>query len=310
MKNSNYIEMKQCNVFSIKFPTDNIVDVLENAVFDDETLVKIEIVNNPLVKRKVIHLENGLFFTMRTTFKKITKEVLSNKIFELKNKSEYKVQDFSEKEWESLAKEDLFNDLPYSSEYLNVYYCPEKEILFTNNKSKNSKYALNSLIDLFELIGYRSIVVSNEKLGLNTKLKSYLESNQPLFKYLNFQNEVTLRKFDNGDEEFLTCRHLDKEDGREKALSALNNGFVVQSMVMSYEQENFAINFKLDEHLKLRSIRVKDFAYNSKILNQSDFKGRKQIFLDYIQLQFNSLLKIAECTVLEFTSETKLEKFV
>lgn len=290
MKNSNYIEMKQCNVFSIKFPTENIAELLENSELDNEnSTVKVEIVKNPFLKQKVILLDNGLFFTMRATFKKITKEILTDKIFELKNKPQYQEMGYSEREWKALAEEILFDNVPYSSECVNVYYCPEKEILFTNSKSKQSKAALNRLIDLFELIGYRSIVISNEKLGLNKKLQDYVEHNQPLFKYLHFLNEVTLRKFDNGDEEFLTCRHLDTQDGKEKALSALNNGFIVQSMTMRYEQENFAINFKLDEYLKLRSIRVRDFADKSKILNQSDFKGRDQVFLDYTQAQFNAL---------------------
>lgn len=310
MKNSNCIEMKQCNVFSIKFPVDNIANVLENAVLENDSLLQVEIVKNPLINRKVIELKNGLFFTMRVTFKKITQELLNAKIFELKNNSEFMFDEYSEKEWRILAEDLLFDSVPYSSEYINIYYCPEKEILFTNNKSKRGKAALGCLIDLFELVGYRSIVVSNEKLGLNKRLKDYLEINQPLFKYLNFQNEVTLRKVSNDNEEFLTCRHLETSDGKEKALIALNNNFMVQSVVMKYEQEDFAVSFKLDESLKLRSFRVRDFADTSKIINQTDFKGREQIFIDYIQAQFEALLKIAESTVLEFTAETKLEEFV
>lgn len=31
MKNSDFIQMNQCHIFSIKFPTDNIKEVLEEA---------------------------------------------------------------------------------------------------------------------------------------------------------------------------------------------------------------------------------------------------------------------------------------
>ncbi|MDG6790448.1 hypothetical protein [Glaesserella parasuis] len=85
MKNSDFIQMTQCNIHSIKFPVDNVKEVLEGATFEPTgSYTTIELVKNPMTNTKVLELDNGLFFTLRTTFKKVTKELLSAKIYELK----------------------------------------------------------------------------------------------------------------------------------------------------------------------------------------------------------------------------------
>lgn len=315
MKNSDFIQMKQCHVYSVKFPVDNVQEVLENAEFETASdFFKLEIVCNPMSQEKVQVLDDGIFFSFRTTFKKLTSELITAKVFELKNTDKFAelgyIQPTNEKEWKELASELLISSLPFSSEIINVFYSAEKELLFINSKSKSAQLALSHLIKLFELVGYRSIAVSEEKLGLNTKLKQYLESNQPLFKYLHFQHEATLRKQEDDDDLFLTCRHLDTSAGREKALEALNNGFKVQSLAVFYEKDGFAVNFKLDEHLKTRSLRFASYADDARELNKNYTVGKQAIFYDYISAQFNALLKIASCTVLEFVDNTKLEDFV
>lgn len=319
MKNSDFIQMKQCHIYSIKFPTENIKAVLEQAEFELATNeVKVEVVRNPMTNEKVLELENGIFFTLRTTFKKLTRELLTEKIYELKNGGFEKIKFIvnfdepeSEKEWKELAERILFENVPFSSELVNVFYSPEQELLFASSKSKQSQTALNHLIKLFDLVGFRSIVVSKEKLGLNAKLTHYLEhQNTFLFKYLDFQHEATLRKQDADSELFLTCRHLDSEDGRYKALEALRNGFVVQSMAMGCEVDGFCVNFKLDEHLKIRSLLFTECADVSKQLNKLHVAAKNQILYEYLNAQFAVLLNIAKCTVLEFVDQTKLENFV
>lgn len=312
MKNSDFIKMTQCHIFSIKFPVDDIKTVLENAQIetgvDFET---VELVKNPITGEKVHQLENGLFFTLRTTFKKLTREVLAAKVYELKQtRNEDEPLPSSEKQWEEIAKVKLYENLPFSSEFLNVFYSPEKELLFTNGNSKHNRLALHHLITLFEVAGFKGVVVSDEKLGLNAKLTAYLKEGKPLFKYLNFQHEATLRKLTEDNEEFLTCRHLDTQAGKEKALDALENDFSVQSMLMRYEDDQFAVNFKLDARLKVRSMRFVEYADIARQLNSPNFAGKPFAFLEYLNAQLEALLKIASCTVLEFTGETKLEKFV
>ena len=311
MKNSDFIKMTQCNIFSIKFPVDNVKEVLENAQIEiGDTFTSVELVKNPMTGEKVQQLDNGLFFTLRTTFKKFTREVLAAKVYELKQSNNDEMLPSSEKEWEEVAKFKLYEHLPFSSEFLNVFYSPEKEVLFTSGNSKHNRLALHHLIQLFELAGFRSVVVSDEKLGLNAKLTAYLEDNKPLFKYLNFQHEATLCKLAGDDEEFLTCRHLDTQAGKEKALAALDNDFKVQSMLMRYEGDQFAVNFKLDSRLKIRSMRFVEYADIARQLNSPKFTGKSFALTEYLNAQLDALLKIASCTVLEFTGETKLEQFV
>lgn len=314
MKNSDFIQMSQCHIFSIKFPTDNIKDVLEQAEIDvGDSYIQVEIVKNPMTGQKVKELENGLFFTMRTTFKKVTKELLSAKIYELKQEFKARpelVPPSNEKEWRLEAEMQLFHIVPFSSELVNIFYSPEKELLITNSRSKHTQLALHHLIKLFGLAGFRSVVVSDEKLGLNTRLKDYLAEGKPMFKFLNFEHETTLGNREEGDETFLTCRHLNSEKGKNKALEALNKGFRVKSAKMRYDEGNFPVHFKLDGNLKIRSMRLSEYGDVSKQLNAPNFAGKSLAFTEYLESQINALLKIAECTVLEFVNETKLESFV
>lgn len=317
MKNSDFIQMSQCHIFSIKLPTENIKETLENAKFEiDDPYITLELVKNPMTGEKVQVLENGLFFTFRATFKKVTRELLSAKIYELKERvlKEGGLEDdfipSSETEWKQIATAMIRSTVPYSSELINVFYSPEKELLFTNNHSKHARLALHHLIKTFGLAGFRSVVVSDEKLGLNTRLNDLLVEGKAMFNFLNFQYEVTLKKLEDGDETFLTCRHLANKDGHKKAIEALNNGFRVQSAQMSYTEEGFAIYFKLDSNLKIRSMRFAECADVSRQLNRPDFAGKSAAFVEYLDRLLNALLKIATDTVLEFVNDTKLESFV
>lgn len=48
MKNSDFIKMTQCNIFSIKFPVDNVKEVLEKAQIEiGDTFTSVELVKTP-----------------------------------------------------------------------------------------------------------------------------------------------------------------------------------------------------------------------------------------------------------------------
>lgn len=75
-------------------------------------------------------------------------------------------------------------------------------------------------------------------------------------------------------------------------------------------KEVFIVNFKLDEHLKIRSMRFTEYADVARQLNGTREAHKHAILTEYLEGQLNALLKIAGATVLEFTGETKLESFV
>ena len=79
---------------------------------------------------------------------------------------------------------------------------------------------------------------------------------------------------------------------------------------MRYDEGNFPVHFKLDGNLKIRSMRFSECSDVSKQLNAPNFAAKSLAFTEYLESQLNALLKIAECTVLEFVNETKLESFV
>ncbi|VEI47009.1 Uncharacterised protein [Actinobacillus equuli] len=61
-------------------------------------------------------------------------------------------------------------------------------------------------------------MVSDEKLGLTTRLQKYLTDFTPMFKHLHFEHEATLSKRNGDDESHLLCRHLDDEENVKKRL--------------------------------------------------------------------------------------------
>ena len=305
MNYSDYIKMTQCGIYSITFPTENLVETLETAELTERNGEKFEIVKNLLTGKKITQFEDGgLFFSIRAEFKHATKEQIAYKA------SEFKLDGKNEKEATYLAKIAVFEVLPPSSEIYNIFYNPHTNILIINSHSKRSKTALVQLIEVFGLIGVKSIILSTEKLGINRKFADYLNNGTPLFNTIGFDFEATLKRKTEDDETHRTCRHLDTEDGKNNALHALSEGFTVQSLAMRYEDEyQFSIRFRLDEHLRIRAIKFKDYADTARML-RSDSPAKHQILLDYLDGQYWVLNRIVKNTVLEFAKETKIEKFV
>lgn len=303
MNYEDYIKMTQCAVYSITFPTENIIEKLENAVFPDHAEGKFEIVKNLITGKKVMQLEDGgIYFSIRAEFKQITKQLIACKMIEFK--------DMKKRDAEHLARVELYQALPPSSELYNVFYNPATQILVINNKSKRSNLALSLLVELFGLVGVKSVVVSTEKLGIDTKFKQYLDNHTPLFNSLGFGHEATLRRATDDETIYRTCRHLDTDEGLNNARQAMNDGFSVQSLAMRYEDEYGSIlRFKLDENLKIRSMKFADYAETVRLL-RSDHAGKAMILQDYIIQQYHILNRIIANTVLEFTQDTKLEDFV
>lgn len=87
MKNSDFIQMTQCSMYSIKFPHDKFVETIEKASYPDRgDGFSVEVVTNSLTNHKVQLLGEGYFFTLRVNYKKLTKEMLTAKIAEIKQK--------------------------------------------------------------------------------------------------------------------------------------------------------------------------------------------------------------------------------
>lgn len=305
MNYSDYIKMTQCGVYSIAFPTVNIAETLENAVLQDYRGEKFEIVKNPLTGKKIMQLESGsLFFSIRAEFKHITKQLIACKMLEFKQKGT------NDKSARYDAQAALYELLPPSSELYNIFYNPETQILTINSNSKRSKAALGQLVEVFGLVGVKSVIVSQEKLGINAKFSAYLNDGTPLFSRVGFDHEATLRCESDDDITHRTCKHLDTDAGKNNALHTLSEGFVVQSLAMCCQcGYGFRLRFKLDENLKIRSMRFAKYAETAREL-RSDTTAKHLIFMDYIEEQHELLNRIIRSTVLEFTQKTKLKNFV
>lgn len=304
MNYSDYIKMTQCGIYSITFPTDNLAETLEKVELAERGGEKFEIVKNLLTGKKVLQFDDGgLFFSIRAEFKHATKEQIAYKALEFKREGK------NEKDATYLAKIAVFEVLPPSSELYNIFYNPNTQILIINSNSKRSKTALMQLIEVFGLAGVRSIIVSTEKLGINRKFADYLNDGTSLFNSIGFDHEATLRRKTEDDETHRTCRHLETQDGKNNALHALSEGFTVQSLAMRYEDEyQFIVRFKLDEHLRIRGIKFRDYAETAGML-RSDAPAKSEILEEYVENQYLVLNRIVKNTVLEFTKETKLEQF-
>ncbi|MGR6980834.1 hypothetical protein ACUHGC_05350 [Testudinibacter sp. P27/CKL/0425] len=246
----------------------------------------------------------GLFFSIRAEYKNLTKELVACKVLELKQQG----KDGKGVIYE--AKTALYEVLPPSSELYNIFYNPKTQILIINSNSKRSKTALTQLVGVFGLIGVKSVIVSQEKLGINTKFASYLSTGSRLFSQVGFDHEATLRRESEDDTTYRTCRHLDTETGKNNAMHTLSEGFVVQSLAMRCQGDHdFGLRFKLDENLKIRSMRFARYAEVAREL-RSDEARKDLILVDYLEEQYGLLNRIIRSTVLEFTQDTKLENFV
>ncbi len=312
MKNSDFIQMTQCAMYSIKFPHDKFVETIEAARYPDRgDGFSVEVVKNPLTDNKVQLLANGYFFTLRVNYQKFSKEMLTAKVAELQEERNKAItENWSIKDFVEHAKASLRIESPTSSEEMNVFYSPEKELLIVNKSSKNCRTALSLLIESFGLAGFRSVVVSDEKLGLTTRFRKYLTDYTPMFKHLHFEHEATLYKRNGDDESHLLCRHLDDEEKRKKASEALEQDYRVQSVAMRYDNGHFRTDFKLTSNLKIRSMKFAEYKDVARQLNRTKEAHKHAILTEYLESQLNALLKIASATVLEFTGETKLESFV
>ncbi|WGE52404.1 hypothetical protein [Actinobacillus equuli] len=141
MKNSDFIQMTQCAMYSIKFPHDKFVETIETASYPDRgDGFSVEVVTNPLTGNKVQLLGEGYFFTLRVNYRKITKEMLTAKVAEMKQKIDLALANhWTIKEWTMYARDELLGTIPTSSEEMNVFYSPEKELLIVNKNSKTAK---------------------------------------------------------------------------------------------------------------------------------------------------------------------------
>ncbi len=302
MNYSDYIKMTQIGVYSITFPTDKLIETLESATLEARNGVEFEVLKNPITGKKVHQLDDdGLFFSLRCEFKRVTKELIASKSYEISLRKEVKGADI-----EQIATVELFNTVPPSSQIINIFYNTKTQILVMNSNNRRAKTALMQLVLLFGLVGVKSIVISSEKLGINTRFINYLNDNTPLFRSLSFENQATLRRHNVDEKTYRTVKHLDSNTGKNNALEAVADGFFVQSLRMSYLEDE--LHFTLDEHLQIRSMRFKQYAKTARRLNNQE-AGSRSVFIGYIGDQYEALNRIIRSTLLEFTQETKLKTF-
>ncbi|MCK8797322.1 hypothetical protein MY535_01300 [Haemophilus influenzae] len=140
---------------------------------------------------------NGnLFFSVHFEWLNLSKALLEHQIWQLKKRGENELGNVvgkSEKEIVSKAKETLLEqDLPYSSEIVNFFYCAETHHLITNSRSPRARIAISNIVTNMSVVEFRTFVVSEEKLGLTAKLTALLTENKPMFNHLHL---LTARHF-------------------------------------------------------------------------------------------------------------------
>lgn len=320
MRNTDFITLKQCEIYSAHFPTDDVISRIENMRgHSDEHFLRWETVTNPINGKKVTKLGNGnLFFSVHFEWLNLSKALLEHQIWQLKKLGEHElgnVVGMSEKEIVSKAKEALLEqDLPYSSEIVNFFYCAETHHLITNSRSPRARIAISNIVTNMSVVEFRTFVVSEEKLGLTAKLTALLTENKPMFNHLHFANRTTLYLAQgefNETRTYLDCAiRSDDSASKERVIEALKNGYRVQSIkLFSWNEEGKDdISFTLTSSLKINKIKFSGFERMKSTVSTNSFGKHAAEFESYIARQFAALDKIVKGILLGFVEGTKLEE--
>lgn len=86
MRNTDFITLKQCEIYSAHFPTDDVISRVENMRgHSDKYFLRWETVTNPINGKKVTKLGNGnLFFSVHFEWLNLSKALLEHQIWQLK----------------------------------------------------------------------------------------------------------------------------------------------------------------------------------------------------------------------------------
>ncbi|TGY49712.1 hypothetical protein E5343_06945 [Rodentibacter caecimuris] len=319
MRNTDFITLKQCEIYSAHFPTDDVISRVENMRgHTKDGFLRWETVTNPINGKKVTQLSNGnLFFSVHFEWVNFSKALLEHQIWQLKKLDESEVGNvvgMSEKEIVSLAKEMLMSlDLPSSSEIVNFFYCADTHHLIVNSRSPRARIAISDIVTNMSVVEFRTFVVSEEKLGLTAKLTALLTENKPMFNHLNFANRVTLYRAQGEYQE--TRTHLDcairsdEPESKARVIQALQEGYRVQSakFFLWDESGKNEMSFTLTSRLKINKIKFFGYDRMKSTVSTNSFGKYAEEFEDYIARQFEALDKVVKGVLLGFVEGTKLE---
>ncbi len=287
------VKMTSCSIFSVEMPKENFIEMLKNAEPHHWGGASIEIIENPLIGKKVIEIDGGIFLSYKVKYKKITKGMVENAIEQHHNKI------LHEADIDEILNE-LRANTPLTSEVYSAFYNTETKLLTINAKNKNSKLLLNYLVNIFDVVGIKSLIVS-EKLSLQTRLQNFLTDGVPLFNYVSFDDALTLYRNKDGKEETISIGSATYK--KDDVLAMLDDEYVVKSLNMIFENE---MSFKFNEDLSISNIKFSSLKDYKKELTEPDGKA----FLSYIQNQFWCLNEVTKNMILDFSESTDMQYFL
>lgn len=318
MRNSDFITLNQCAVYSCQFPTKDIIPTIEKIKgYINSGEVKWEVITNPINGKKVTELPNGgVFFSLHIEWINFAKALLEHQIWKMKQIKKHEpgyVGGLSEKEIVKSAKELLLGaDLPYSSEVVNFFYSPETHDLIANSRSPRVSLALGEIVKAMKVVKFETFVVSESTLGLTAKLTALLNENKPMFDLLSFANQATLvRKIGEHLEtvNHLDCTILDSEpQSRERVIRALKEGYKVQSVKLLWiGADNHYMSFKLTSSLRINKIKFGAYDRMKSTVSTNAFGKHAVEFEAYITQQYYALTSMIKGLLHGFVKETQLE---
>lgn len=86
MRNTDFITLNNLSIYSCKFPTTDIVPIIEHIKGCSESgMINWEVVTNPINGKKVTRLPNGgYFFSLHIEWVNIAKALLEHQIWRMK----------------------------------------------------------------------------------------------------------------------------------------------------------------------------------------------------------------------------------
>ncbi len=287
------VKMTSCSIFSVEIPQENFIETIENAEPHHWGGASIEIIENPIIGKKVIEIEGGIFLSYRVKHKKITKGMVENAIEQHSGKI------LSESDYDEILNE-LRANTPLTSEVYSAFYNTETKLLTINAKNKISKLLLNYLVNIFDVVGIKSLVVS-EKLSLQTRLKNFLNDGTPIFNYIDFRDSITLYREKIGKREVINIGGV--INSKSEVLSMLDDDYLVKSMNMSAVND---MTFRINEDLSIGGIKFESFKDYKKDMKEPD----GQSFKSYIRHQFLCLNEVTKNIILDFSESKGMQDFL
>lgn len=288
MKYLDLVEMKSCGIYSVELPKKKLLSILGNAEPCELPGATISIIENPITALKANRFGSGVFFSTQVKYKNITGGMLENALSEM-DRPDYEK-----------AVDALVTTTPYTVELFNVFYNSETNILVINSRSRRSMFVLAYLVELFDRVGIKSLIVS-EKLSLQTRLESHLCDGVALFNHMVFDNALTLHKQIEGKRE--TVHIADADTSKDEVLEMLKNGYLVKNLKMKFADE---MAFDFDNNLRVKNVKFKFLSE----LKEEIADGNEWAFKRCVERQFVCLNAVINNMILDFSENSELENFL